>query len=258
MRIRDLYAAAMVLAAVPAFAQNPKEVTGPWTLNADIVTCTDLPILTKPVPHLVVRGRQDTDNRFAMATGDQIVIARQPDDSLAVGNRYIASRLNRDEQYFPRPGEGYGGLRVTGFITVTAVNQWNALANVDFACDAIQPGDYLEPFVAGTLPTAAAPLLFPDFDERASVLFGADNRSLFGQGDIFSIDRGTAQGVTVGARYAVYRDKHMGDGTPLIHLGELVVLTTAETTSKVMVTHASGGIQMGDTVVPRRLKEPKQ
>jgi hypothetical protein len=81
---------------------------------------------------------------------------------------------------------------------------------------------------------------------------------LFGQGDILSIDRGTAQGVTVGARYAVYRDKYRGDGTPLVHLGEMVVLTTSETTSKVMVTHATGGIIAGDTVVPRRLKEPAQ
>jgi hypothetical protein len=258
MRIRDFYAAAMVLAAVPAFAQSPKEVTGPWTLNADMVTCTDLPILTKPIPRLTVRGRQDTDDRFAMATGDTIVIARQPGDDLAIGNRYVASRLNRDEQYFPRPGEGYGGLRVTGFVTVTAINQWNALANVDFACDAIQPGDYLETFVAGSLPTAAAPMLFPDFDERAHVLFGADNRTLFGQGDVLSIDRGTAQGVTVGARYALYRDKYVGDGTPLVHLGEAVVVSTSETTSKVVITKSTAGIQMGDTVVPRRLKEPKQ
>lgn len=258
MRIRDFYAAAMVLAAVPAFAQNPKDVTGPWTLNSDIVTCTDLPILTKPIPHLTVRGRQDTDNRFAMTTGDIVVIGRLPDDGLAVGQRYVASRLNRDEQYFPRPGEGYGGLRVTGFLTVTAINQWNALASVDFACDVIQPGDYLETFVEGSLPTSAAPLLYPDFTDRASILFGADNRSLFGQGDILSIDRGTAHGVTVGARYAVYRDKHVGDGTPLIHIGELVVMTTNETTSKVVVTKASGGILTGDTVVPRTLKEPQQ
>ena len=259
MRIRDFYAAALVLVAVPAFAQQaPRDVTGPWTLNADIVTCTDLPILTKPIPHLTVRGRQDTDDRFVMTTGDEIVIARQPGDDLAVGNRYVASRLNRDEQYFPRPGEGFGGLRVTGFLTVTAINQWNALAKVDFACDAIQPGDYLEPYVAGSIPTSAAPMLFPDFDERAHVLFGADNRTLFGEGDILSIDRGTAQGVTVGARYAVYRDKYVGDGTPLVHLGEAVVLTTSEVTSKVVITKASGGILMGDTVVPRRLKEPKQ
>jgi hypothetical protein len=256
MRIRDFYAAAMVLVAVPALAQSPKEVTGPWTLNSDIVTCIDLPILTIPIPRLVVKGPQDGDARFAMVTGDQLVIGRSADDGLAVGNRYVASRLSRNAQYFPRQGEGYGGLRVTVFVTVTAVNQWNALARIDLACDAIQDGDYLDPFVANDLPKEAAPVLYPDFTERASVLFGSDDRHLVGQGDVVSIDRGTAHGVTPGARYAVYRDKH--NGLPLIHLGELVVLTVNETTSKVMVTHASAGIERGDTVVPRRLKEPQQ
>jgi hypothetical protein len=217
-----------------------------------------LPILTIPIPHLTIRGAQDTDDRFVMTTGDTVVIARSAEDGLAVGQRYVASRLNKDAKYFPRPGEGYGGLRVTGFVTVTAINQWNALAHVDFSCDAMQPGDYLEPLVEGTVPSAAAPMLYPDFSDRGAVLFGVDNRTMFGQGDIMSIDRGTAQGVTPGARYAVYRDKYKGDGTPLVHLGEAVVLTSTETTSKVIVTRSSGGIVAGDTVVPRRLKEPAQ
>src|SRR5689334_7904608 len=121
MRIRDFYATAtIVLLAVPALAQTPgKDVTGPWTLNPDIVTCMDLPILTEPVPHMTIRGKQDTEDRYAMATGDTVVIARTPDDGLAIGQRYVASRLNNPEKYFPRQGEGYGGLRVTGFITVT-------------------------------------------------------------------------------------------------------------------------------------------
>lgn len=263
MRIRILTAAALCLAAVPSFAQKPKDLTGPWSLNATYVTCTDLPILVKPIPRLVVKGPQSTDDRLAMATGSVIVIERRADDGLAVGQRYTASRLNRDAKYFPRPGEGYGGLRVTGFITVTAINEWNALANVDLACDALQTGDYLEPFVATELPTAAAPELYPDFNDRASVLFSNDNRNLMGAGDVVSIDRGTAHGVTVGARFAIYRDKHE-DGPmenrrlPLVYLGDAVVMSVSETTSKVVITKMVDGIEYGDVVVPRRLTTPQQ
>jgi hypothetical protein len=251
MRIREICAAVLCLAAVPAFAQSPKEVTGPWTINSAIVTCTDFPIQTKPIPRLVVKGPQSTEDRLALATGGQLIIGRSADDGLAIGQRYMASRLNRDEHYFPRPGEGYGGLRVTGFITIIAINEWNALASIDLACDAVQPGDYLEPFVEAMLPNAASPLLDPDFNDRASILFSADNRSAVGSGDVVSIDRGTLHGVTVGSRYAVYRDKH--NGMPLVYLGELVVMTTGETTSKVMVTRSADAIMSGDTVVPRRL-----
>jgi len=263
MRMCILSAAALCLAAVPSFAQSPKDITGPWTLNSNYVTCTDLPILVKPIPRLVVKGPQSTDDRLAMATGQEIVIERRVDDGLAVGQRYTASRLNSDEKYFPRPGEGYGGLRVTGFITVTAINEWNALANVDFACDALQTGDYLEPFVATDIPTSAAPPLYPDFSDRATVLFSADNRNLVGAGDVVSIDRGSAHGVTLGARYAIYRDKH-ADGplenkrVPLVYLGDAVVVSVNETTSKVVITKMVDGILYGDTVVPRRLTTPQQ
>ena len=277
MRIREFSAMALCLVAVPAFAQSIRDVQGPWTLNSTIVTCTDLPIVTKPVPRITVKGPQSTDDRLGMATGSEVVIWHTPDDGLAVGQRYTTSRLNRDEKFFPRPGEGYGGLRVTGFITITAINQWNALANVDLACDLVQPGDYLEPFVETFLPTTAAPELYPDFDDRGQILFASDNRTLVGMGDVVSIDRGTAQGVTVGARFAVYRDKlfpngtalsseqkqvyrdrHVAKDTPLVYLGDVVVMSTNELTSKVIVTKSVDGIMSGDTVVPRRLTEPKQ
>jgi len=284
MRISVLSAAALCLAAVPAFAQSPREVTGPWTLTPDMVTCTDLPILVKPIPRLIVKGPQSFDDRLAMATGQVIVIGRLPDDGLAVGQRYTASRLNRDAKYFPRPGEGYGGLRVTGFVTVTAINQWNALADVNFACDAIQPGDYLEPFVDTDLPRSAAENLYPDFNDRAQILFGADNRILVGEGDVVSIDRGSAQGVTVGARFAIYRDKlhtfinqpvvqsrgatrtmrsqksanSVDEILPLVYIGDVVVMSVSETTSKVIVTKSVEGIVAGDTVVPRKLTTPQQ
>lgn len=256
MRIRDFYAAAMVLAAVPAFAQAPKDVTGPWTLTPAMVTCTDLPITAIPTPRLVVKGPQANDDRFAIATGEVLVIGRSPNDGLAVGQRFVASRIDRDAKYFPRPGEGFGALHVTGFITITAINEWNALANIDLACDAVQIGDYLDPFVETELPMTAAESLDPDFDDRGQILFAIDTRSVVGQGDVVSIDRGSARGVTVGARFAVYRDKH-SNGLPLIYLGEVVVLSTSELTSKAMVTRAVDAIYQGDTIVPRTVK-PQQ
>ena len=275
MRIRELtVAVTLSLVAVPAFAQSPRDVTGPWTLNADIVTCTDLPIVVKPIPSLTVKGLQDTTDRLGMSAGDIVILWHTPGDSLAIGQRYTASRLNRAEKFFPRPGEGYGGLRTTGYITVIAINEWNALARVDFACDPIQPGDYLEPYIEGSVPSHAGPELYPDFSDRAKILFGADNRTLIGVGDVVSIDRGAAQGAQVGARFAIYRDKYsptvrgrtsMYGGSmpsdprsPLVYIGDVVVMSVNETTSKVIVIKATDGIFSGDVVVPRRLKEPAQ
>ena len=275
MRIRVIATAVATLVAGPVYAQSI-DVTGPKTLTPAMVTCTDLPITSKPVPRLIVAGPHRTDGRTAMNDG-LIVINRSADDGLAIGQRYISQRLITDPKRFPRPGEGYGDLRVTGWVTVRAIDENNALASIDAVCDSVEIGDFLEPAVDLTLPDSAFPPLYPDFNDRANVIFGADNRVLFGDGDVFSIDRGTAHSVAVGHRYAIYRD-HQAPAQnrippppmpglassyprpilPLVYVGDAVVMSVTETTSKLVVTKAVDGIEPGDVVVPRRVVRQPQ
>jgi len=248
MRVRVIAAAVVALSAAPVYAQST-DVTGPRTLTNQMVMCTDLPVTSKPIPRIIVAGPHVTDGRTAMTNG-LVVINRTPDDGLAVGQRYIAQRLRTDPKRFPKPGEGYGDLRVSGWVTIRAIDEFNALAQIDAACDSIEIGDLLEPYVDSQLPTSATATHYPDFSDRANVLFGTDNRVLFGDGDVFSIDRGTAQGVAAGNRYAVYRDFH--NNLPLVYMGDAVVMTAGEQTSKVVATAVVDGILIGDVAVPRR------
>jgi len=250
MRIRLIGAAAIWLAAIPAWAQSPKEVRGPWTLTPTMVMCTDVPVATKPIPGLTIKGIHNYDPKLT-ATSGPVVIGRRPDDGLVIGQRFIVARVKNDPSGFPRPGDGFGDLRITGTVTITAMDEINAMAEINEACDSIEPGDLLEPYTETVLPmSAAAGDVAPDFTDRGNVLFGSDNRVLLGTGDVVSIDRGAAQGTTPGARFAIYRDRR--DGMPLFHLGEVVVLSVSEQTSKVMITRAVDGVGPGDIVVPRR------
>jgi hypothetical protein len=214
-----------------------------------MVMCTDLPAAAKPEPRIFIAGPVATDGRTIAARG-MVVIKRTPDDGLAIGNRYVTQRIHGDLKAFPRPGEGYGDLRITGTVVIRALDDVNAIAEIDFACDSVESGDFLEPYVEPTIPSDAAPMIAPDFSDRASLLFGTDNRVTFGDGDLASIDRGTVHGVVPGARYAIYRDTH--DGMPLVHIGEAVVMATSELTSKVVVTKAYDAIYGNDIAVPRR------
>ncbi len=214
-----------------------------------MVMCTDVPAATLPVPKLVIKGPYATDGRSAMSSG-QVVIGRSPDDGLALGQRYIAQRVNGGAKRFPRPGEGFGDIRVTGWVTITAIDEHNALADINFACSTIESGDYLEPYNEVALPSSASEPIPPDFSDRANILFGVDNRVSFGDGDLFSIDRGTVNGVVSGSRYAIYRDFH--NGLPLVYMGEAVIMSVGEQTSKAVATATKDAIQPGDVAVPRR------
>src|SRR3954468_15988140 len=145
MRTRILCAAALWLSVTPVFAQSSKDVTGPRTLTPLMVMCTDLPAAAKPTPHMFIAGPVATDGRSA-ASGGMVVIKRTPDDGLAIGNRYVAQRIHGELKAFPRPGEGYGDLRITGVVGIRALDDINALAEVEFACDSVESGDFLEPF----------------------------------------------------------------------------------------------------------------
>lgn len=247
MRNRVIVAAFATLVAAPVYAQST-EVTGQWTLTAPMVMCTDLPVSTRPVARLVVAGPHVTDGRMAM-TGGLIVINRSPEDGLAIGQRYVAQRMRADKAMFTGKNEGFGDLRVAGVVTVRAIDENNALASIDFACDSVEIGDMLEPYVERHLPSVAMPALKPDYTDRARILFGVDNRVMFGTGDVFSIERGTVQGVTPGDRYAIYRDFH--NNLPLVYVADVVVMTVEDVTSRVVVTQAVDSIEPGDIAVPR-------
>jgi hypothetical protein len=251
MRNRTLATAALVLAAAPAWAQSPADVTGPRMLTPLLVACTDVPTQAIPSPRLVIKGVHSAENRSITAAGGEVMIGRFADDGLAPGQRFVVRRLQGNPKDFPRPEEGFGAIRTAGWVTVTAVNEWNARATVDYACDGIRAGDYLEAYTPPTLPASATEMLKPDFSERASILRGADTREMFGDGDVFNFDRGTAHGVTTGMRFAVYRD-HRDGLMPLVYIADAVVVEPGETTSKAVVVKAVDAAIVGDSVIPRR------
>ena len=249
MRRSFLAAAAVLLVAAPASAQTDPRMLGPRTLTPNHVLCTDMPVPARPVPTLFVAGGPPAAGRVAGAPGASLVIHPGTTHGLAGGQRLVARRIQAAAT-FPKPGEGFGSVRTTGIVTLTAVGEDTSLAKVDFSCDPIEPGDFAEAYVQPELPTAAQPLGEPRFDDRATVLFGANRRETFGDGDVMSVDRGSAHGLAVGDRISLYRDRQ--NGLPLFHLGEALVVDLAEQTAKVVILTVSDVVQTGDVAVVRR------
>lgn len=252
MRI-GIMATAALLTAIPALAQAPKDVHGPRTLLPWMVACADTAVAAKPEPRITIKGTRSPDGLFQSSRGNEVAIGRSADDGLAEGQRWAVRRIAGDPKTYPREGDGYGAVSTVGWITITAIDQYNALANVDFACTPLLPGDYLEAYTEPALPNAASTMIKPDFSDRSPILQGTDSKVMFGDGDVLSIERGTNQGVTVGARYAIYRDPRTGtEGMPLFYLADAVVMEVGPATSKLVIVKSVDAVTIADVAVPRR------
>ena len=249
MRVSVVFTAISLIVAAPVWAQS-KPVLSPRTTLSAHVMCVDMLVPALPVPTLRIKGAHSHAVRLALTRGDLAVISRTLDDGLAVGQRYLVRRLPTGAQaVLPKAG-GYVPIRTTGWLTVTALDEVNAMAHVDHACDAIAEDDYLEPYVELVLPAPNVTLAAPDFSERVPILPGLEGRQLFGDGDTFSIARGTAHGVIAGARFSIYRDRK--DGKPLVQIGEAIVTDPSMTSAKLLLMTTTDVVYLTDIAVPRR------
>jgi len=257
MRTPGLFVCVWLLAA-PAAAQTPlltlappAPIFGPKTVLPTHVVCTDVPVSVHQPPPLHILAPYTGDLREFSSRDSIVVLNGGTPEGLMAGQRFYARRLLP-----PRNGAAVspadpGAVHTAGWLTVVAADEHSALARVDYACDSIMAGDYLEPFVEATLPDAVADATAtPDFSSLGRVLQGVNRHEAFGPGDLLSIDRGEAAGITDGTRVAFYRDR--GNGSPLIEIGTGIVMEVSPETSKVIVDRARFEVAMGDYVAVRR------
>jgi hypothetical protein len=155
---------------------------------------------------------------------------------LVPGQRFYARRLLSPRAGEERTADVIGSVHTSGWITVIASDERSALARVDYACDAVMTGDYLEPYAEPALPRVDAAGTQTDFSNLGRVLQGSDRHEMFGPGDFVSIDRGSSQGLTAGTRIAFYHDR--GSRAPLVEVGTGIVIEVQAETAKVVLDNA--------------------
>ena len=101
------------------------------------------------------------------------------------------------------------------------------------------------------VPVPAATTAKPQRGNYGRVMFGNDFRLTFGKGDLFVVNRGSDHGVTLGARFVVYRDKRVPENF-LYELGEAVAMEVGPETSTLQATVARDAFRAGDYVAIRK------
>ena len=242
-----------VLAFVLAAAGGAHAQTEtPLTTLETAIACAQPTAADGPRAHaLHVIGAQDVVPRTLFGSRDLLVLDGGTSAGVQLGQRFFVRRANR---FGASADEPFHTAVTAALVSIVAVNESTAVANVDHVCGPILQMDYLEVYTRPAVPEGAdrddAPGE-PDFASLGHIVGGDAQRRIVGAGDFALIDRGTAQGVAAGARYAVYRDVGV-PGMPLASIGEAVIISTGQTTALARITKARDAILSGDYVVPRK------
>ena len=247
MRRSFLLAAMIVTCAASAGYSQTGDVLTPIETA---VACAPPPTADAVPEHaLQIIGSQDPLPRALFSNRDLVVIGGGTTSGLEPG-----------QQFFVRRRITFGGtsnargVKTLGWVRVVAVNESTAIALVDHVCSGIVSSDYLEPFAAPVLPVGIDRDDTPgeaDFSTLGHIITGSDDRLAVGARDFALIDWGAAQGLTAGARFAIYRDVGV-HGMPLANVGEGVVVSTGSTTALARVTRARDAIYSGDYIALRK------
>jgi hypothetical protein len=247
----SLVAAAVVATALPVLAQRapaPRSVN----LSPEILSLACAPKLTfeEPPMPIYVAGSQESFVHRSYAPGDLITINAGTDNGIEVGQEYYTRRVVPIEKR--RIGrDNPATIRTTSWIRIWAVDTEMSLATITHACDSVDLGDYLEPFELPDEVTVSANRPKPQRGNYGRLLTGNDNRTIFGLGDYFLVDRGSDHGVTRGAQFVVYRDNLQPENF-LFELGEAVAVEVAPEWSALRITLSRDAFRSGDYVALRK------
>jgi|SRR5579872_5396155 len=252
MRPRPFVLAVSLLTATLAAAAIARAQTeAPMTSLEIAAACAPTTAAGPPERPLHIVGSQDVVGRVLYGSRDLLVVDGGTQAGVQLGQRFFVRRVNN---FGTAIGDPVHLPQTAGWVTVVAVNDSTAIANVDYVCGPIFQMDYLEPYTRPALPDNLAhedKAGDPDFSTLGHVLGGDAQRETIAIGEVALVDMGTDQGVTAGSRYAVFRDTG-AQGVPLASIGEAVVISASATTSIARITHARDAIFRGDYVAPRK------
>lgn len=183
--------------------------------------------------------------------GDPIIIRGGTAQGVKVGQEYFVRRVIPD-QFTHKRSDGVPtvSIHTAGWVRVVETAAEGARATVIRACDAIQDGDYLEPFERPAV-SDAGPAGEPDYAHPGHVILGDDRRQMGAQGDLMVLDRGSDHGLRAGQRLTIFRQTAGGAG-PVAPVGEAVAMSVKPETSIIRIEKATHPIQVGDLVAIHR------
>jgi hypothetical protein len=243
---------AVFILAVPAMA--PAQVVTGRAVARDYaaeVACGARAVAAPVDMSLRIRGGRER-GKSLFGPGDALVITGGTPETVKVGQEYYVRRVVPDRFVAPgRDGATTSSIHTAGWVRIVEVHGDSAVATISKVCDAIEEGDYLEPFLKPTVPSTAAGTGDPDFSDPGRLVLGDERRQMAAQGDMMVLDRGSDHGLRAGQRLTVFRNTAGGTG-PVARIAEATAMVVHPETTIIRIDKTTDAVVVGDLVAIHR------
>ncbi len=250
---RILWLAIPGLALAPAVLAAGRQASGRQVYAAYQIACAPRGVRAMAPPTVHVTG-SPVPGRRLFGAGDLVTLDRGTDDGLAADQEYFVRRLVAPSDRAAARRDPWLHVHTAGWVRLVQVTPTSAVARVLYACDAMEPGDFLEPFALPEVPAPSEPAGTPDYEHAGRVLFGGGGWTMAGSAAFVVVDLGAEDQVVPGRRVTFFRRSGsdpaaitpVARGTAVIVLPESATVRVEEATEPVVVgdlaaLHRPGG-----------------
>lgn len=242
--IRLAVLVAVALSPRAAYAQSQTVRDAVVRDMAAEIACAPSAVETRPAAPMHVTGGL-VDGKVLFGTGETVIVQGASAQGVRFGQEYFVRRVVPD-QFTKSISDGVilYSIHTAGWIRIAEVQGDAAVATVTHSCDALMPGDYLEPFAMPAVPAESASGE-PDFANPGRLILGDERRQLGGVGSLVVLDRGSDHGLRPGQRVTIFRPVPGGAG-PVIRIGEATAVVVRPETTTLRIDTSTGVIYVGD------------
>ncbi len=231
--------------------QAAQPAAGTPFISEDIA-CAPISLSAPPAPTMRVVGGAEA-GRFLFGPGEALVVNAGSTHGVRTGQQYYVRRRVNDRFTPVTPDFQPISIHTAGWVTIIDAKETMAVARVTYACDGIDEGDYLEPFVAPAMPVASNNAA-PDFAHPGRIVMADERRQMGYPGLVMLLNRGSDHGIRAGQGITLFRETLNGEG-PAFTVGTATVVRVTPQLSMVRIDYARDAVHVGDLAAIHRITQ---
>jgi hypothetical protein len=233
---------------------GPGGPTGPALIPAieeTALQCASYVVDGREDESLKLVGSEDGATKVAFADRDILYLNKGTNAGVKAGDVYTLHHATYTVKH-PETSRAIGlKIETTGWVRVILVQENAATVVVEQACADIHLGDYLKSFEKVQVPLITehprpTRLTPPSGKVVGTVVDMQDDATIAGDRQLMTLNLGTANSITPGSLFVLYKVMYPSVPTPRIVLGEAVVVAVRDRTSTVRVLNSNDAIMPGD------------